>query len=387
MKRLTAGALALAAAALLAACGGGSGESADTSPRAQVTNVRVFGDSLADNGTFGIRATVQGAESQVFFERTAAAYGRTLCPVYLFSGGTFVPNPQAGCTNFAIGGGRINAVQAVNGLSAADPRGITLQMSQGAATAYAPGEMALLVGGGNDAADLVGAFLALGRGQPAGFVALMSSLLPTTQVNAALAAGQAGTVQIAGAYMQALADRWADRIQSNVLDRGAQRVVVLNIPPVTLTPRFIAVLDGVAAASGGGAAGAAARAQVEAAARGWTQAFNARLAQRFEGNARVAVVDFYAAFEAQVADPAQYGLTNVRTPACPAVGTEAGTGLPTYNFATCTATALSAAPPAGQTGPDWWRRYAFSDSFHPTPYGHQLVAQEIARVLALRGWL
>ena len=62
-------------------------------------------------------------------------------------------------------------------------------------------------------------------------------------------------------------------------------------------------------------------------------------------------------------------------------------GEPTYTFATCTAAALSAAPPAGVTDPNWWQRYAFADGFHPTPYAHQLVSQLIARSLASKGWL
>ena len=57
--------------------------------------------------------------------------------------------------------------------------------------------------------------------------------------------------------------------------------------------------------------------------------------------------------------------------------------------AKCTAAALSAqTPPAGATGgADWWKTYAFSDSFHPTPYGHQLVSQLVSRSLARAGWL
>ena len=62
-------------------------------------------------------------------------------------------------------------------------------------------------------------------------------------------------------------------------------------------------------------------------------------------------------------------------------------GLPVYDFPSCTATALSASPPAGQSGPDWWKRYAFSDGFHPTPYGHQLLGQLISRALARAGWI
>jgi phospholipase/lecithinase/hemolysin len=187
--------------------------------------------------------------------------------------------------------------------------------------------------------------------------------------------------------MQALADRFADQLRDGALSKGARRIALLNMPGITNTPRFQAVLDGIAAASGGGSAGAAARAQSEALFKSWVEAFNARLASRFAGNTAVVVVDFYTAFNEQIASPAQYGLSNVRATACPVTGVGSD-GLPSYNFATCTDTALSAAPPAGATGgANWWRRYAFSDGFHPTPYGHQLLAQLIALELARAGWL
>ena len=89
-----------------------------------------------------------------------------------------------------------------------------------------------------------------------------------------------------------------------------------------------------------------------------------------------------------MANPAQFGLTNAKNTACP-VTSVGGDGLPAYTFPTCTVTALSAqTPPAGATGgADWWKTYAFSDSFHPTPYGHQLVSQLVSRALARAGWL
>lgn len=160
------------------------------------------------------------------------------------------------------------------------------------------------------------------------------------------------------------------------------------MPGITATPRFQTVLDSIAAAYGGGATGAAARAHSEGVFAGWIVAFNTRLAAKFAGNANVVVVDFYSSFVDEIANPAMYSLQNVATPACPITGL-GGDGLPTYTFATCTDTALSALPPpAGATGgADWWKSYAFSDGFHPTPYGHDLLARYISRALASAGWL
>ena len=44
-------------------------------------------------------------------------------------------------------------------------------------------------------------------------------------------------------------------------------------------------------------------------------------------------------------------------------------------------------PPTGSDGSaNWWKSYAFSDSFHPTPYGHDLLARRIMKSLADAGW-
>lgn len=72
-------------------------------------------------------------------------------------------------------------------------------------------------------------------------------------------------------------------------------------------------------------------------------AYNTQLDAKFAGEAKVAIVDFYTAFNDQVLTPAQFALSNVKTPACPITGVGSD-GLPTYTFASCTASALSAAP-------------------------------------------
>ena len=242
-------------------------------------------------------------------------------------------------------------------------------------------DLLLVDGGGNDAADLAGAYLAISGDAGQAYRTLLLTLLDQTTVDTALGAGANGAVTIGGAYMQALADKFADDITTYGVDKGA-RVLVINVPDIALTPRFSAVLFGVTQQAGAAVAG-----QVKAVIQGWVDAFNARLAQRFAGSDRVAVVDFNAQFRDQVGNPAQYGLTDAVNTACPITGIEAGTGLPEYDFPTCTAAALSADPPAGTTGgADWWKTYLFSDGFHPTPRGHELAAAEVMKVLNARGW-
>ncbi len=374
MTHLKTSLLALATALALAACGGGS-STADTTPRSSINSVKVFGDSLADSGTFGYKFTVASTDGFVYPERIAQAYGQTLCAFYNFNGTTFVPKTT--CTNFAIGGGVINAASSSNA-TAPSPLGIQVQLATAGSLGFTATDLALIDGGGNDAAALVTAFLtAQATSNPTNLYALLSSLLPPATVQAALAGGASTTAQIGGAYMVALADQLAASVTTNVLGKGAQQVAILNMPAVTKTPLFQAALAQVAAGAGGGAAGATAAAQVEALANQWFQAYNAELASKFAAEPRVVVIDFYSAFLDEIAHPDQYGLTNVTTPLCSGA----------TEFPNCTATGLSANPPTGVTDPNWWKSYAFANSFHPTPYGHQLTAQLISLALTKKGWL
>lgn len=384
---------ALGAALLVAACGGGGSEPLTSS--VGITSVKVMGDSLSDSGVFqgipgfGRTFTIQEANEPtvIWTERTAAVLGAPqLCPVYKFTGSTFALNPVAGCTSFAVGGGRIN--NPASGGGAASPVSILKQLADaGAAGGYKASDLLLIDGGANDAADLVGAYLKAPTDGGATYAALLGTILPASTVGTTLASAN-GAETAGGLYMKALADVFYNAIKAQALDKGAARIAILNIPGITNTPRFQLVLDSIAAAYGGGTAGATARAQAEAVFRAWIVAFNQQIAARAAGDARVVVVDFYTNLDNQMAAPAQYGLTNVKTPACPVTGIGSD-GLPSYNFQTCTATALSAqTPPAGATGgADWWKTYGFSDGFHPSPYGHQLMGQLVAKSLAAVGWL
>ena len=374
------GSLTVLAALGLTACGGNDA----LPPKASVGKVYVMGDSLADAGTFGIKFTVQDASNpkgfQIWPQLVANAMGvdgSQQCNVYTFANNTFGLNSTAGCTNYAIGGGRIIA-GASNG-GAASPLNVGVQLGMRAAAGnYSAGDLVLIDGGGNDAADLVGAYL--GASSAAGlqaFQAFLGQQLDAATIGALLPQTN-GPALAAGAYMQTLADTFYGQIKTQVLDKGATRVAVLDMPDITLTPRFRAVLTGVAAATNAATAQA-----LQGAIRQWIGAFNARLASRFAGDSRVAVVPFFADFSDEVNNPASYQLSNVTDAVCPVVGLGSD-GLPAYSFPTCTSAALDALP--GKTA-GWWKSYAFSDGFHPTPFGHQLLAASVSRALARAGWL
>lgn len=369
---------------LLASCGGN-----DYAPT--LSSVKVMGDSLSDSGVFGelpvgsgygrifsVQAS-PGVTTPIWTERLATQLGAPApCSFYKFTGTTFTY--QATCGSFAVGGGRINNRYKTDSSGAA-PFSIPTQLATAATLGnYKSSDLLLIDGGGNDAADLVGAYLGAAADSGAAFSAIVTStLMPNS---AALAALQSADLPTAGTvYMQALADEFYDSIKTHALNKDATHVTVLNIPAITKTPRFQTVLAAVEQS-----AGTPARAGAEALFNVWIQAFNTKLASNIGTDKRVVLVDFYAAFLDQVAHPTQYGLTNVTTPACPAVGA-GGDGLPEYNFETCTAASLSSNPPEGQTSADWWKTYAFSDGFHPTPYGHQLMSQQVTRSLTQAGWI
>ena len=390
-------AAAATAVAILAACGGGGAD--QTSQSAGITSIKVMGDSLSDVGVFkgiptnGRIFSVQDSASEPntdWTERIAALLGvPQLCNFFKYTGAAAAPfSLVPGCTSYAVGGGRINNFNPQTG-AGASPFSITYQLQVASSAGnYKSTDLLLIDGGGNDAADLVGAYLNAAKDGGASYAAMTGTLIPAGTLAPMLANGQAGLAQVGGTYMAALADKFYGSIKTNALDKGAERILVLNTPGITNTPRFQMVLGGIAAAYGGGATGAGARAQSEALFKSWVEAFNSRLATLVANDKRIVLVDFYTAFNDQIANPAQYGLTNVTTPACPITGMGSD-GLPLYNFQTCTAAALSAmTPPAGATGgSNWWQTYAFSDGFHPTPLGYQLMSQLVAKSLATAGWL
>jgi outer membrane lipase/esterase len=376
--------------AVLAGCGGGGGEGTS---RTGLTAVKVMGDSLSDSGAFtGIPSSqdglgtgrifsvqsTAGVTHQIWTERIAAIVGGSqLCNYFQQAG---LSAPAASCGSFAVGGSRINNRYKTD-LEGTEPFSVTKQIQTASTLGnFKSSDLLLIDGGGNDAADLIGAYLAASTDSGASFAGIVSSTLsPVAAIGTALNTADLATAGTL--YMQTLADEFHNSIKTHALDKGATHIAVLNIPAVTKTPRFQMVLAGVEQQ-----AGAQARAGVELLANTWIQTFNARLASKFADNSKVVVVDFYSAFLDQVAHPSQYGLTNVTTPACPITGLGSD-HLPTYNFETCTAAYLSANPPAGQSGPDWWKTYAFSDGFHPTPYGYQLMSQLVSRSLAQAGWI
>jgi outer membrane lipase/esterase len=391
MKQWKWAAVAASCVVFLAGCGGAS-DGADTTPKTIAPSAKVFGDSIMDSGTFGYKFTIQSADAAnpflIFPEVVAANFGAPkLCPFFNFNGTTFVPKPT--CGSYAVGGGRINNLTNASAPGNNNPFSITYQISVGSAT-LATTDLVIVDGGGNDLADLTGAYL--GATTPAGvatYISMLTTLLPPATVSSIIGATPTPTSlgTAAGAYAQALGTTLAASVKSNIVAKGVTKVVVVNVPDITVTPRFLAVLSAVSAAQG-----TAARDGVQTAVRAWTNALNASLAANLAGTA-VQVFDLNAEGAKILAAPAQFGFTNVTTPACPKVagGLDTSTGQASLSMpatvVACNSASMSANIPVGETSANWWKAYAYSDNFHPTPTLHQLTGQAINLQLARAGWL
>ena len=390
MKQWKWAAVAASCAVVLAGCGGAS-DGSDTTPKTIAPSVKVFGDSIMDSGTFGYKFTIQSADKAnpflIFPEVVAANFGAPkLCAFFNFTGTTFVPN--AACSSFAVGGGRINNLTNASAPGNAVPFSITYQMSVGSAS-LSPTDVVIIDGGGNDLADLTGAYLTATT--PAGvarYMGLLGTLLPAATVSTIIGTPTPTSMgTAAGAYAQALGKTFAAAIKASVVSKGVSKVIVVNTTDITTTPRFGAVLAGVAAVGG-----TAQRDAIQAAVRAWTQALNAALAQDLAGT-NVQIFDLYAEGAKITATPAQFALNNIATPACPKVtgGLDSDTGQASLSLpatvVACNSASMSASIPVGETSANWWKAYAFSDNFHPTPALHQLIGQAINLQVAKAGWL
>ncbi len=161
--------LVMALAWGLVGCGGND----SLPPKTSISKVYVMGDSLADVGTFGgVKFTVQDpltpSNSLIWPQIIANQFGLNgadQCNFYAFTGSTFAANTTPGCTNYAIGGGRVRVKDADGGNL--NPLTVGTQMATRALSGdYTSGDLVLLVGGGNDAADLTTAFLRAAADQP-----------------------------------------------------------------------------------------------------------------------------------------------------------------------------------------------------------------------------
>jgi outer membrane lipase/esterase len=157
--------------------------------------------------------------------------------------------------------------------------------------------------------------------------------------------------------MAAVAGELVAQVETQIVGKGANYVVVNNVPDIATTPFGLGQ-------------SADTRALIDA----MVKAFNDKLASGLAADTKVVYVDAYAASHDQATNPAPYGLTNVTTPACdlrPAVN-------PLASSLGCNASNVI----AGDIS-----HYSFADSLHPTPFVQLLLARYVSKYLVQKGWI
>lgn len=237
-------------------------------------------------------------------------------------------------------GGLVALVPAANQATAQQSIGLAVQ-----STAAAGGTQTAIATAAITAAAQLGAPVA--AAQAAAARAAVDAQAAGAKAGADYAAAQ-GPLLVAelgkaGAELAAL-------VKTQIVAKGANYVVVNNLPDVASTPS--------------GKAQSASTQQLIAA---MVDAFNAQLKAGLGNDPKIAYVDLFSVSKDQVANPAIYGLTNTALKACT-----------TESSLTCTAKTLS--------GPDV-SHYMFADDIHPTPYEYWLVTRYVLKDMAVKGWL
>lgn len=357
--------LTLLLSVLLASCGGdnkntNTDSDGDDSPEVVSYSALVsFGDSLSDVGTYkvGTVAAVGGGQYTINNENGADNWIQLIAaklslpvPCAAQTGlsgqaaqGFDVPvQNNAGCTAYGQGGARVtNPVGPGNALLGGD-NAVLGQLTVPVATqmqshleisggTFSGNEIVLVLAGGNDV------FINLGA-----------------------VGAEAATPEQAVTAMGVAGGELAGYVKSLVIDKGATRVVVVNVPDVSKTPFAYAQPELTQGLIGQMTAG-----------------FNQQLAGGLAGTEdKVLLVDAFAVSQQQSADPESFGLTNVREFACDLAqpGNVLGSSL------VCTTNNLI-------DSSDSVSRYQFADGVHPTPYGHRLIAELVSSELLTKGWL
>lgn len=146
----------------------------------------------------------------------------------------------------------------------------------------------------------------------------------------------------------------AGMVKAKIVAKGANYVVVNNLPDVANTP-----------------SGKSQSAAVQDLIKSMVTAFNTQLQTGLAGESKVLVVDLYTVSHDEVMNPGPYGLTNVTTPACGP--NPLGTSSLGCNLTNVITGDVS--------------HYMFADDIHPTPFEYSLVARYVAEQMVIKGWL
>jgi len=309
----------------------------------RIRQVIVFGDSLSDVGTYkvGDIAAVGGGKfttnpGPVWPETIGLLLRAQVTPFRQGFGGT---SQVLGGTGFAMGGARVSHQPGIGcnptpagECTAALTIPVTHQITDylGAnGDKFTRSQLVFVLAGANDIFFQLGVFQAQVR----------DGISVENAQNEALAAIQQTAVELGGQVQR-------------ILNKGATRVVVLNLPEISDTPF----------------GNAPATAPVRPLIAGMVQVFNGTLAAALTGTGAT-LLDFHGEFQRVAAHPRAFFVHQINAPACDATKIAVITnGLEQGGSSLFCSRQTLVQDGAALT-------YLFADGVHPTTLGHLIVAR------------
>lgn len=285
---------------------------------------------------------------------------------------------MATCTNFAQGGSLVsNPVGIGNPQNTASPGGaMTYPVSQQVSNyltqfgSFNANQLVTVLAGNNDiftALSTVSANVNQAVTQAATQAA--QSGTPLTQAQIAQLQAQATQQQAAKAQatVAAAADQLSAQVQK-IIANGAKYVLVFTLPDSSLTPFGQSLSGGTTCDN----------TDIHTPCyllSNLVQVFNQRLLNDLQGQP-VKMVDGFALLNAEIKNPAQFGLSNVTTPWCNLQQ------VPSSLLCNVGTPNTDAGATLSNLG-----TWLFADGVHPTPAGYQIVAQQTYQAMQSFGWV
>ncbi|MDY0330168.1 MAG: SGNH/GDSL hydrolase family protein [Thiomonas sp.] len=410
---------------------------ASTAPKAAPSGgfkqVVAFGDSLSDDGAYTLAAlsvygpgtsynipftglpyaaggqfTVNGAATGNWTNVLASKLGLSLTPnlvgygtpsgvMYLGAAGTtstpafcaFSAPPssgQANCTNFAEGGSMVSNPDGIGHSGGALTLPITTQVQNYLAQfgSFNANQLVTVLAGNNDifaALSGVSASVTLAVQQAVGSALQQNPSLTQAQIAQIQAEAQAQATSQAVAAAQTTVATAADQLAAQVKlisSKGGQYVLVFTLPDSSQTPFGRGLpYTGMTPPQAPPAGYVCDNTNTSTPCyllSNLVQVFNQRLLNDLQGQP-VKVLDGYGLLNEEIANPAQFGLSNVTTPWCDPA---------TTSSLLCNVGTPYAAAGASTSNLGTW---LFADSLHPTPTGYGLIANAALSAMKGFGWI
>jgi len=214
---------------------------------------------------------------------------------------------------------------------------------------------------GGDATAIISAAItaAVRAGNTA--AAANATTIGTTAGAAATAAGLKYSSDHSADVVTALGTAGAELallVKNQIVAKGANYVVVNNLPDVSIAPSVLAE-----------------SADVQKLVATMVATFNTQLKAGLGDDAKILYVDLATVSHDQATNPAPYGLTNTKDTACVVNDT---TKNPLGSSLVCTKNNLI----SGDVS-----HYMFADGVHPTPFEYALIARYILLQMSGKGWI